>query len=206
MSLNIFRTYTHTLTKNIKVYNILGNVVDITPFNDELNDMLHCEIDEHLQLDEDDLLNWCGYGGDIVAVGSQLIYTQKYTTIFKSDSDYLLNMDFQNSDLTSILEDFFDECDYIAMWSYGWGGEISMKTNISNGDAKAYYTWNTYYISSDAYFINKLYYINTITKKICVIMYNNYIKKKIKKIFTKDIDVSYVISSFLTINENILNV
>jgi hypothetical protein len=206
MSLNIFRTYTHTLTKNIKVYDILGNIVDITPFNDELNDMLHLEIYKHLQLDEDELPNWYGYGGDIVAVGSQLIYTQKYTTIFKSDSDYLLNMDFSNSDLTSILEDFFDGCDNISMWSYGWGGEISMKTNISNANAKAYYMCNAYYISSDAYYINKSYYINTIKNKICMIMYNNYIKRKIKKIFTKDVDVSYVISSFLTIDENTLNV
>jgi hypothetical protein len=206
MSLNIFRTYTHTLTKNIKVYDILGNIVDITQFNNELNDMLYCTIDEYLQLDEDDLPNWCGCGADIVAIGSQLMYIQKYTTIFKSDSDYLLNMDFLNSDLTSILEDFFDECDNISMWSYGWGGEISMKTNISNANAKAYYMCKAYYISSDAYDINKSYYINTIKNKICVIMYNNYIKRKIKKIFTKDVDVSSVISSFLTIDENTLNV
>jgi hypothetical protein len=206
MSLNIFRTYTHILTKNIKVYDSLGNIIDITPFNEELNDMLYSVIDEHLQNDK--LPNWCGYGGDIVAIGSQLIYTQEYTTIFKSDSDFLLNMDFSNLELTFILESFFDEYENIDIkkWSYKWGGELSMKTHINTEISGTYRIGIIYCTNRDAYLIDGLYYTNTITNKICMIMYNNYIKRKIKKIFTKDVDVSYVISSFLTIDENTLNV
>lgn len=184
-NIHIVGVFEHTLTREIVVYGH-GNRIDISNINEQLNENMYCNIDEYLQID---FPNASGqYGGDIIAKGNKLIYTQIYSTINKEDSKYLY--DFTQEELTCCILSFFDGLEDLEEYfsedtKFLWNDE---------GTIESVYTIDEIAIDG----VDEEYYDKMVINKIAKRIYNNYIKKKVNMFFIKDI--SFVISLYLIIS------